>query len=69
MTQTQTIGQDLTVSQHNHNIKNVAVDVEVHYNDNSINNNTDRTTSLDMTKITAGAPGMFMPTNIYVLLL
>ena len=56
--QTQAISQDLPGAQHHHAINNVAVDVEVHYNDNSINNNTERTIALDMAKITAGAPGI-----------
>ena len=56
--QNDSVGQELPTSQHPQGINGVAVDVEVHYNDNGINNNTDRTIALDMAKITAGAPGI-----------
>ena len=55
--QTQRLGQDMSATQQQQPINNVAVDVEVHYNENNINNNTERTIALDMAKVTAGAPG------------
>ena len=58
--QSPTIVQDLTVAhQHQQSVNSVAVDVEVQYNESSINNNTGSTSNaLDMAKITAGAPGI-----------
>ena len=55
--QTQRLGLDMSATQHQQPINNVAVDVEVHYNENNINSNTERTIALDMAKVTAGAPG------------
>ena len=46
-------------TQHQPAINNVAMDVEVHYNECNINNNSNgRHVSLDVAKITAGAPGI-----------
>ena len=56
---TQRLGQDMSATQHQQPINNVAVDVEVHYNENNINNNTERTIALDMAKVTPGAPGKY----------
>ena len=47
----------MQATQHQQTINNVAVDVEVHYNENKINNNAERTIALDIAKVTAGAPG------------
>ena len=50
--------QDISGMQQQPSINNVAVDVEVHYTESNINNNSNqRNIALDMAKITAGAPG------------
>ena len=59
MTSQTTVSQDLSGTQHQPAINNVAMDVEVHYNECNINNNSNgRHVSLDVAKITAGAPGI-----------
>ena len=58
ITQT-SVSQELSGTQHQQSINNVAMDVEVHYNECNINNNSNgRNVSLDVAKITAGAPGI-----------
>ena len=60
MLRTEKISTNLPLPQQQE-VNNVAVAVEVHYNENNINNNedrtADRTVALDMAKLTSGAPG------------
>ena len=56
--QPQRLGQDILASQRQNSTNNVAMDVEVHYNESSINNNSERAIALDMAKVTPGAPGI-----------
>ena len=59
MTSQTNVSLDLSGTQHQPSINNVAMDVEVHYNECNINNNSNgRNVSLDVAKITAGAPGI-----------
>ena len=59
MTSQTSVSQELSGTQHQQSINNVAMDVEVHYNECNINNNSNgRNVSLDVAKITAGAPGI-----------
>ena len=59
MTLQTSVSQELSGTQHQQSINNVAMDVEVHYNECNINNNSNgRNVSLDVAKITAGAPGI-----------
>ena len=51
--------QDMSGTQQQQSNNSVALDVEVHYTENNINNNSNqRNIALDMAKITAGAPGI-----------
>ena len=59
------VNQNLSGRQHQTSINNVAMNVEVHYNETSINNNSNgRNVTLDMAKITPGAPGIINSSGV-----